>query len=143
MERRLGNDQTMMHNPITLTAPRKCLLVAALTAFVATAPALAQNYGERTIRYGNTSGYFFDGRDDNRDFPTNGSFPGNFAANQFYAQIGGASGFLGSNPRRSAAPYPSQTYVWFVRERANCRGHYFYDALNMRRCGYAPPIKAR
>jgi len=83
MERRLGNDQTMMLNPFTLIGPGSRLLVAALTALVATAPASAQYYGERTVRYGNTSGPFFDGRDDSRDFPTDGVFPGNFAANPF------------------------------------------------------------
>jgi hypothetical protein len=135
MERRLGNDQTMMHNPITPIAPGKRLLVAALTAFVATAPASAQNYGERPLRYGNTSGLFFDGRDDHRDFPANGFFPGNFAANPFYAQIGGAAGFLESNPQRSATPYPSQTYFGFARDRIDCRGYRFRDAANNQKCG--------
>lgn len=40
---------------------------------------------ERPLRYGNTSGWSFDGRDDDRDFPTNGYFPGNFAADPFSA----------------------------------------------------------
>jgi hypothetical protein len=111
MERRLGNDHAMMHKSVTLIGLRKRLLIAALTAFAATAPASAQNYGQPTIPYGNTSSFYFDGRDDDRDSPTDGVFPGNFAADPVYATIGGASGFLGSNPRRSAAPYPSQTYI--------------------------------
>jgi hypothetical protein len=137
MERRLGNDQTMKQSPVALKG-RKRLLVAALTAFLAMAPASAQNYGDRLIRYGNTSGQFFDGRDDHRDFPTNGFFPGNFAADPVYAAIGGAAGFLESNPQRSAAPYPSQTYSGFARDRTDCRSHRFHDALNVRRCGRGP-----
>lgn len=135
MERRLGNDQTMKQSPLTLKGGKR-LLVAALTAFVAImAPASAQNYGERPIRYGNTSGQFFDGRDDHRDFPTDGFFPGNFAADPIYAAIGGAAGFLESNPQRSAAPYPSQTYFGFARDRTDCRSHRSNDALNIRKCG--------
>ena len=78
MERRLGNDHAMKQSPVSM-------LVAALAAFVAVAPASAQNYGEPPLRYGNTSGPIFDGRDDHRDFPTDGFFPGNFAADPIYA----------------------------------------------------------
>jgi len=138
MERRLGNDQSMMHPPVTLAGPGKRLWVAALAAFLAAAPASAQYYGERTIRYGNTSGYFFDGRDDNRDFPTDSFFPGNFASDPVYATIGGAAGFLGSNPRRSAAPYPSQTDVVFARDRIDCRGYRFRGASKNQPCGHGP-----
>jgi hypothetical protein len=136
MERRLGNDQTMILNPFTLIGPASRLLVAALTALVAAAPASAQYYGERTFRYGNTSGVFFDGRGDNRDFPTDGVFPGNFAANPFYAQNGGAAGFLESNPRRSATSYPSQVY--FARDRIDCRGYRFRTASKNQNCRHGP-----
>jgi hypothetical protein len=68
------------------------------------------------------SSYYFDGRDDNRDFPTNGVFPGNFAADPSYAAIG-AAGFLGSNPWRPAAPYPSQAYFGPARDRTYCQGY--------------------
>ena len=61
-------------------------------------------------RYGNTSGWYYDGRDDNRDFPTNGSFPGNFATNPANAWIG-AAGIFGSTPWRSATSYPSQVVI--------------------------------
>jgi hypothetical protein len=138
MERRLGNDHTMMLNPFTLIGPSRRLLVAALAALVATAPASAQYYGERILRYGNTSGPFFDGRDDNRDFPTNGVFPGNFAANPFYAQNGGAAGFLGSNPRRSATPYPSQVYFNFAPDRIDCRGYRFRNPSKYQNCRHGP-----
>ena len=138
MERRLGNDQTMKQSPLTLKAPTGRLLVAGLTALLAIAPSSAQNYGERTLRYGNTSGHVFDGRDDHRDFPTAGFFPGNFAADPIYAAIGGAAGFLDSNPQRSAAPYPSQTYFGFARDGADCRSYRFNDALNVRKCSRGP-----
>ena len=128
----------MRQCPVTLKSPRTRLLVLALTAFVAAAPASAQNYGERTLRYGNTSGHVFDGRDDHRDFPTAGFFPGNFAADPIYAAIGGAAGFLDSNPQRSAALYPSQTYFGFPRDRTDCRSYRFNDALNVRKCGRGP-----
>jgi BA14K-like protein len=48
--------------------------------------------------------WYFDGRDDGRDFPTNGFFPGDFAADPASAAIG-AAGLFGSTPTRS---YPSQ-----------------------------------
>jgi BA14K-like protein len=129
MERRLGNDQTMMHKPVIPMGPGKCLMVAALTAFAFMAPASAQNYGERTLRYGNTSSFYYDSRNDDRDFPTNGAFPGNFAADPIFAAIG-AAGFLESNPRRSAVPYPSQIYFEPARDRTYCRGYRSYDALS-------------
>ena len=138
MEGRLGNDQAMTREPVTLLRPTRrlaVLLAAALTAFMTASPALAQYFGERPIRYGNTSGYFFDGRGDDRDFPTNGFFPGNFAAHPFYAQNGGAAGFLESNPQRSLTPYPSQTYFRFMREGIDCREDRLPEAAKARRCG--------
>jgi hypothetical protein len=126
MERRLGDDQTMMQQPVTSIGLGKCLLVAALTAFAAVAPASAQNYGERTLRYGNTSSFYYDSRNDDRDFPSNGVFPGNFAPDPIFATIG-AAGFLESNPRRSAVPYPSQVYFGPARDLAYCRLYRSYD----------------
>jgi hypothetical protein len=71
------------------------------------APGSATDPRYRPIRYGQTSGWLYDNRNDNRDFPTNGVFPGNFAAQPNVAWIG-AAGFLESAPQRSALPYPSQ-----------------------------------
>jgi len=104
MERRLGNGK-----PVMVTKQAAGILVAAIVAIAAAATASAQSFGDRPVRYGNTSSFHFDGRNDDRDFPTNGYFPGNFAGNPFYAPIG-AAGFLESNPRRSPQPYPSQSY---------------------------------
>jgi hypothetical protein len=83
------------------------LITAAAVAIVTAGPSFAQDYHGRALRYGNTSSWYFDGRDDGRDFPSNGLFPGNFATDPAYAAIG-AAGLLGSNPWRSAMPYPSQ-----------------------------------
>jgi hypothetical protein len=127
MERRLGDDQAMMHKPVTPIGLAKCLLVAALTAFAAAVPASAQNYGERTHRYGNTSSFYYDSRNDDRDFPSNGVFPGNFAPDPIFATIG-AAGFLESNPRRSAVPYPSQAHFGPARDLSYCRLYRSYDA---------------
>jgi hypothetical protein len=44
--------------------------------------------------------WYYDGRDDARDFPTNGFFPGDFAADPFSAGIG-AAGLFGSTPTRN------------------------------------------
>lgn len=80
-----------------------------------------QSYGERPQRYGNTANFFnYDNRDDQRDFPTNGVFPGNFASDPFTASVG-VAGWLGSNPQHSAVPYPSQTYYVDVRGRVFCQ----------------------
>jgi hypothetical protein len=99
------------------------LVTTAILLAGASTAALAQDYTGRTVRYGNTSGWFFDGRDDDRDFPTNGSFPGNFAANPASAGIG-AAGLFGSTPWRSAAPYPSQVIFGPARDQSYCARRY-------------------
>jgi hypothetical protein len=89
----------------------------------ATTAALAQDYGARTLRFGNTSGRYYDGRDDNRDFPTNGFFPDNFAADPANAAIG-VAGIFGSTPWRSVMPYPSQVIIGSTRDQAYCAQRY-------------------
>ena len=96
--------------------------VAALCA-VATTAAPAQDYGGRTVRFGNTSGWSFDGRDDGRDFPTNGFFPGNFAADPPGAAIG-AAGLFGGTPWHSALPYPSQVIFGPTGYQTYCARRY-------------------
>ena len=102
---------------------RVLLTTATVLACAAATAALAQDYAARPLRFGNTSGWYFDGRDDNRDFPTNGVFPGNFAANPASASIG-AAGIFGSNPWRSATPYPSQVIIGSARDQAYCARRY-------------------
>ena len=99
------------------------MVVLLLTAISAGGVASAQDYGVRPLRYGNTSSWSFDARNDDRDFPTNGFFPGNFAANPAYASVG-AAGFLESNPYRSALPYPSQVYFRPTPDRTICAHRY-------------------
>jgi|APAra7269097403_1048558.scaffolds.fasta_scaffold07399_2 hypothetical protein len=87
------------------------LLISALS-FAAASPSAAQERsGPPVLRYGHTSSFwFFDGRDDNRDFRNNGVFPGNFAGDPPSASIG-IEGFLAGNSRRSPEPYPSQVVM--------------------------------
>ena len=121
MEGRLGNSKAVGSGLVRGEALKKAMLLAAFAASMASAPASAQTYGERPQRYGNTASFFFyDNRDDARDFPTNGAFPGNFAADTFTASVG-AAGWLGINPQHSATPYPSQTYYVDVRGRVFCQ----------------------
>ena len=77
---------------------------AAITLIGASAIVLAATLAQAQewrppLRYGYTSGWAYDARNDRRDLPTNGYFPGNFAADPYAPS---ASGFFGS--RRVAAP---------------------------------------
>ena len=67
--------------------------------------------------------WYYDGRDDVRDFPTNGFFPGDFAANPANAAIG-AAGILGITPSRAPNGYPSQANVGSQRAQTHCARHY-------------------
>jgi hypothetical protein len=102
---------------------RTAILLVAFAATITTASAQTQGqgYGEgRRYNNGNTASFFFyDNRDDQRDFPTNGVFPGNFAADPFFAGVG-AAGWLGSNPQHQGAPYPSQSYTVNTRGYVTC-----------------------
>jgi hypothetical protein len=88
-------------------------------------------YGPRPLRYGVTSPWWtFDARNDDRDIPTNGMFPGNFAANPPVASIGSA-GWLESNPYRSPQPYPSQVYLGPPSDANICARRYrSYDPVS-------------
>ncbi|WP_407178861.1 BA14K family protein [Bradyrhizobium sp. STM 3562] len=115
----------------TMTGLRGAALLL-LASFVFGTPALAGDYyGPRPLRYGVTSPWWtFDARNDNRDFPTNGGFPGNFAASPPLASIG-AAGFLESNPYRSPRPYPSQVYFGPATGQSYCARHYrSYDPVS-------------
>jgi hypothetical protein len=85
----------------------KIIMCAAILIASPVTPGAATDLRYRPVRYGLTSGWLYDNRNDNRDFPANGVFPGNFAAQPNVAWIG-AAGFLESRPQRSALPYPSQ-----------------------------------
>lgn len=96
-----------------------------LASLLLAAPAFAGDYdGRRPLRYGNTSPWWtFDARNDDRDVPTNGVFPGNFAASPPVASIGTA-GWLESNPYRSPQPYPSQVYLGPASTTSGCARRY-------------------
>ncbi|PAY06428.1 hypothetical protein CK489_26450 [Bradyrhizobium sp. UFLA03-84] len=93
-------------------------LIACAAVALGTAAVSAQ---DRPLRYGSTGGAYFDGRNDDRDFRSNGSFPGSFAADPFSAGFG-AAGLFGSTPYHSARPYPSQ--VIFGAPCRDCRPHH-------------------
>jgi len=129
MEGRLGHGQAGVGGLVRGAGLKMAILIAGLAASMASmllaaavsAQVQAQVYGERPVRYGNTASFFFyDNRGDARDFPTNGVFPGNFAADPLFAGVG-AAGWLGSNPQHQAMPYPSQTYYVDVRRRVSCQ----------------------
>ena len=86
------------------------LVGAALLATLHASASSAQDLGVRPLRYGNTSGWFYDNRDDSRDFTANGFFPGNFTADPPSAWLG-AAGLLAGNSYRSPLPYPSQVVI--------------------------------
>jgi BA14K-like protein len=89
---------------------RLAIAAAGAAMLLATTTALAQDLGLRPLRYGNTSPWSYDNRDDHRDYPTNGFFPGNFTADPATAWLG-ISGALAGNSERSAYPYPSQVVI--------------------------------
>jgi BA14K-like protein len=104
-------------------------IAAIVLAGLAAAPALAQDYGVRPLRYGNTSPWSFDGRDDDRDFPSNGFFPGNYAAEPSSAWLG-VEGIFAGNSQRSAQPYPSQVVIGATPVPNACRHYRSYDAAS-------------
>lgn len=122
MAGRLGNGQAVRDRLVRMVDLKQAVLLGVFAAFLANQPASAQIFGDRDrpMRYGITSNFFnYDNRDDQRDFPTNGAFPGNFAANPFFASVG-AAGWLGSNPQHQAQPYPSQSYFVVDGGRISC-----------------------
>jgi hypothetical protein len=71
--------------------------------------------------------WYFDGRGDARDFPTNGFFPGDFAADPAAAAFG-AAGIFGSTPAHASRNYPSQAIVVSQHDQTHCaRRHHSYD----------------
>ena len=88
----------------------KAITATCLLPLLGLAAAQAQDLGVRPLRYGNTSGWYYDNRDDNRDMPTNGFFPGNFTADPSTAWLG-AAGVVAGNSYRSPLPYPSQVVI--------------------------------
>jgi BA14K-like protein len=98
-------------------------------------PVLAQDPGSGSAPRSSQGGFprfiwFFDGRDDVRDFPTNGFFPGDFAANPAGAMIG-AAGIFGSNPTGPGYGYPPQATVASRHGSTDCtRRHRSYHQVD-------------
>jgi hypothetical protein len=114
---------------------RNLTAAAIVLASLAAAPALARDFavtrsaGLRHIPHGGPARtvWHYDGRDDTRDFPTTGFFPGDFAADPANAAIG-AAGIFGSTPSRALNGYPSQVIVGSQRAQSHCaRRYHFYD----------------
>jgi len=89
---------------------RRGMAAAAFVMLLASGAAQPQDLGLRPLRYGNTSSWYYDNRDDHRDYPTNGFFPGNFSADPPTSWLG-ISGALAGNSERSVLPYPSQVVI--------------------------------
>ena len=76
----------------------KLMVAVAVVAWASAAPAFAQNahppFLQRDVP---PTAWYYDNRDDGRDFQNNGFFPGDFAANPAGAWIG-AAGIIGFTP---------------------------------------------
>lgn len=108
---------------------RKAMAAAGFAMLLTTNLAQAQDLGLRPLRYGNTSPWDYDNRDDFRDFPTNGFFPGNFTADPSTAWLG-IAGALAGNSYRSPLPYPSQVVIGPAPARPACLRARSYDATS-------------
>jgi hypothetical protein len=122
-----------MSKPKVLTAAATMLAAFGVLTLIAQDPVFAQSEGAgwpfvwRDLPY---HAWYYDGRDDRRDFPTNGSFPGNFAADPARAAIG-AAGLFGFTPEHANPLLVDGSY------RADCARRYrSYDAATGYFLGY-------
>ena len=106
-----------------LPALRCTFLASLLASLLGMSAAQAQDLGVRPLRYGDTSGWYYDNRDDDRDVPTNGFFPGNFTSDPSTAWLG-AAGVLAGNSYRSPLPYPSQVVIGASPYQNGCAQRY-------------------
>jgi hypothetical protein len=105
---------------------RSTIAAAGLATLLPSTAAQAQDLGLRPLRYGYTSPWFYDNRDDHRDYPTNGFFPGNFSADPSTSWLGIAGAFAG-NSERAPYPYPSQVVIGPVPHQPACLRLRSYD----------------
>jgi hypothetical protein len=101
----------------------KVTATACLLMLLGATTSRAQDLGLRPLRYGNTSGWYYDNRDDDRDVPTNGFFPGNFTSDPSTAWLG-AAGVIAGNSYRSPLPYPSQVVIGASANQSVCARRY-------------------
>jgi hypothetical protein len=110
---------------LLMSKPAIFITAAALVMSSGIAPASAQYWRSYGPAYSSTV-WHYDGRDDDRDFPTNGFFPGNFAANPPAAAIG-AAGLFGGTPARGRY-YGPRVGVGSQQYQAYCaRRYHSYD----------------
>jgi hypothetical protein len=135
MERRLGNDPAVTYVDGHMTKLARAITSAALLAALSIGASRAQDLSVRPLRYGYTSGWYYDNRDDNRDFTTNGFFPGNFSADPPSTWLG-AAGALAGNSYRSPLPYTSQVVIGpspcVRRDGSHARGFVGPDGIRHR-----------
>jgi hypothetical protein len=124
MERRLGDDQAVTKRKAQRITAH--LVGAALIALFGAEASQAQDLGVRPLRYGNTSGWFYDNRNDDRDVPNNGFFPGNYTVDPTTAWLG-AAGVIAGNSYRSPLPYPSQVVIGPAPSSVSCTRYRSYD----------------
>ena len=104
----------------------RTMAAAFIVMSLASTAAQAQDLGLRPLRYGDTSPWHYDNRNDDRDFPTNGFFPGNFSADPSTSWLG-IAGALAGNSERSPLPYPSQVVIGTPRAPLPCLRLRSYD----------------
>jgi hypothetical protein len=110
------------------------ILIAAAALLVSASQTSAQDLGagapagSRPMTRSGFPGmiWYFDGRDDTRDFPTNGFFPGDFAANPAAVAIG-AAGIFGYAPSSACNGHAPQTIVGSAHGRISRSGRYRSD----------------
>jgi hypothetical protein len=137
MERRLASQSALLQLMVlAIDGPAMSklrILVAAASILASSSPIPV--FAQDGVGTGTSTGvsafrriiWYFDGRDDTRDFPTNGFFPGDFAANPAGAAIG-AAGIFGSNPQRPIDYYPAPIVGGSQRDQAYCiRRYRSYD----------------
>ena len=88
----------MMARPMDMLRLSTLIAAAALAVSTGAASALAQSAHQPVLQRGvPPTAWYYDGRDDDRDFQNNGFYPGDFAANPPHAWLG-AAGIFGFTP---------------------------------------------
>ena len=109
-----------------MTQLRMLIAAAAVLVFAGTEPALAQHTHEPFLQRDTPpTAWYFDGRDDVRDFQNNGFYPGDFAAHPADVMIG-AAGLFGMLP--TGGSHFGQIYCTRQYRAYNPRPGYFQGA---------------
>jgi len=118
-----------------MSKPKISSAIAIVLASIGALPLFAQGGpDDRPLlqRMPSYTAWYYDGRDDPRDFPTNGFFPGDFASDPSGAAIS-ATGLFGFRPYRTAAQPVDESRS----DRSACARRYrSYDALSGSFVGY-------